>query len=72
MIDYIKVKDRSDLVRDKESQAILNTDLDGLNKYKQERDNRLKFAKIANEYEQLKNDVNEIKQMLKVLLERQQ
>lgn len=72
MIDYIKVKDRSDLVRDKESQAILNTDLDGLNKYKQERDNRLKFAKIANEYGQLKNDVNEIKQMLKVLLERQQ
>ena len=37
MNNYIKVKDRPDLVRDKGSKAILNTDLSSLDKYKQEK-----------------------------------
>lgn len=68
MSEYIKVKDYPNLVRDKKSNAILNTDRDSLNKYKEERDYQAKIKRVVEENDKLKNDVNEIKTLLYQIL----
>jgi len=68
MKKHLLVTDRKDLIRDADSKAILNTDPSLLNKYKEEREFKLKLVKVVDEQEQLKTDVTEIKQMLKDLL----
>jgi hypothetical protein len=70
MSEYIKVKDRPDLVRDAHSKAILNKDLNALNKYREERDFKMKLATVVEEHNDLKKDVSEIKDLLTKLLER--
>jgi hypothetical protein len=67
---YQGVYDHKDLLRDANSKAIVSRDLEGLNKYKEERALRLKLASIANDYDDLKSEVSEVKDMLKILLER--
>jgi hypothetical protein len=67
---FLKVKDHKDLLRDPNSKAIVNHDNEALNKYKEERALRLKLSGIANDYDQLKSEVSEIKDMLKLILER--
>ena len=69
-MEYMKVVDRKDLIRDKNSKAILTHDSDTLNKYKEDRALRLKLASIAQDYDGLRNEVGEIKDMLRTLLER--
>ena len=68
MTDFLKVKDNRDLVRQKQSNAILNTNLKELNKYKEEREEKMKLKRLADESEQMKNDIQEIKSLLKQLL----
>jgi len=63
---YLKVRNHPNLVRDKESNAILNVDDISLNKYKQERE---QFLKLKRENDQLKKDVTDIKEMLLKLME---
>jgi len=70
MSEYVKVKDRSDLVRDMNSKAILNKDLNALNKYREERDFKLRLANVVEEHNNLKKDVSEIKDLLTKILER--
>jgi hypothetical protein len=77
MTDYLKVKDHPNLVRDKKSNAILNTDQTALNKYKEERERLLKIKNAVDDTEMLKKDmaqtkqdINEIKQMLIKLMEK--
>ena len=70
MNDYLKVKDRPDLIRDMNSKAILNKDLNALNKYREERDFKMKLANVVEEHKDLKKDVSEIKDLLNKLLER--
>lgn len=66
--EILKVRDHADLIRDAKNKAILSTDQSGLNKYKEERDFKLKMAKVAKEHETMKNDVVEIKELLKTLI----
>lgn len=68
MNEYVKVKDHPDLVRDVESNAILNTDLQALNKYKEEREFKLKLARVVKEHDDVKRDLADIKSMLSELL----
>lgn len=68
MADHLKVKDNKDLVRQRQSNAILNTNLKELNKYKEERDEKMKLKRLADESEQMKNDIQEIKSLLQQLL----
>jgi hypothetical protein len=65
---YLKVKDVQGLVRDKDSNAILNSDAIALNKYREEREQKRRIVSMLDEHETLKNDVSEIKEMLKTLL----
>lgn len=69
-MQYLKVKEHKNLVRDSNSKAIINKDSEALNKYREERELRLKLSNIANEYDTLKNEVSDMKDMLKTLLER--
>jgi len=68
MREYIKVKDHNNLLRDKSSKGIVNCDVNELNKYKQERDYKMKIARVVQEHDEMKNDLNEIKDMLRTLL----
>jgi hypothetical protein len=70
MSEYLKVKDRPDLVRDMHSKAILNKDVNALNKYREERDFKLRLANVVEEHNNLKKDVSEIKDLLTKILER--
>ena len=67
-MEYIKVKDHPDLVRDAGSNAILNIDNRALNKYKEEREEKRRLLNIMRENENLRGEVDEMKQMLKALL----
>lgn len=62
--EYIKVQNKPDLVRDKKSNAILNTDIEGLNKYKQERESRLKQENLLIDFNNQKNEISEIKDQM--------
>jgi hypothetical protein len=76
-MDFIKVKDHPNLIRDKRSNAILNTDKEALNKYKEERERLLKIKNAVDEtpnlkkdLEKTKQDVAEIKLMLQKIMEK--
>ena len=47
----MKVIENPDLVRTKENSAIINTNLEALNKYKEEREQRRKLNEIAQDYD---------------------
>ena len=67
-MEYMKVKDHPGLVRDPESQAILN-----INKTEIEiaRERKKLRKQKENEFEELKNEVSEIKGLLLKLIEKQ-
>lgn len=73
MRDYIKVKDSHTLLRDQESNAIVNN-----SKYEYENYMRLKrqrekendkVSNMENEINNLKSDVSEIKDLLKTIIQ---
>lgn len=66
--NYMKVVDNHDLVRHKGSKAILNVNEKELTKYRQERDEKMKLRRLAEESEQMKSDIEEIKFLLKQLI----
>jgi len=66
---YIKVQDRRDVVRDSTSKAVLNIDNDGLVAYKARRDRERTLDNMIAEVNDLRNDVSEIKQLLRKFLE---
>lgn len=68
MTEIFKVKDNKDLVRLKESKAILNVNSNELDKYKQDRDEKMKLKNFIEESAQMKNDIDEIKSLLRQLI----
>lgn len=68
--DFLKVRDNPDLVRERKSKAVLNTNQAELNKYKQLRDEKLKMRTLIERQEAVESDILEIKSLLKQLLER--
>ena len=68
-MERLKVEN-SHLVRDSYSKALLSTDKSGLDKYLREKKKKeVEQAKFA-EIDSLKNEVNELKDMVKELLQR--
>ena len=70
MRHFVKVKNNPNLVRDAYSQAILNTNARAWEQFKKAREERLKTKTIIQDYETLKNDVNEMKEILKKVLDK--
>jgi uncharacterized HAD superfamily protein len=68
---HINVKNHAGLVREKDSTAILNVDSNEYQKYISQRQNRLKSREkmdnVERELASLKDDINEIKFLLKAL-----
>ena len=69
---YLKVQGNDGLVRDVESNAIINTNNNDYNNYLEQRNSALskrdEIARQANEINIIKSDINDIKQMLLSLL----
>ncbi len=63
-MEKLKIVDNEDLVRDVKSQAVLNTDMTALEKYraKRKRDNEISHS--LEEMKSLKTEVAELKEML--------
>jgi len=70
MKKYIKVLDHNELLRDVNSKGIINIDNTAMNSYKQEREFKLKLKKIVNDYDRMKSDIEELKILIKKLLEK--
>jgi len=67
MTQYIKVEGHDNLVRDKQTGAILNKDSSSYQSYMRQKQVKLSER---NEIEKLKSEVGEIKDMLKVIIEK--
>jgi len=65
MTKYIKIENEQDLVKDSETGAILNTNLDSLSAYKAK---RKRDAEMQNRVDKMESDIGDIKSMLKELL----
>jgi len=67
-MSYIKIEKHTQLVRDTETNAILNSDQTALINYKAARTKRLKkneeFDRMKNEIDTIRSDLNEIKMLL--------
>jgi predicted transcriptional regulator len=68
---YIKVKDKNNLIRDSDSNAIINTDIKGYEEYesnyKRLYNQNQRIDKIETNVNQIKDDLNEIKTLLRNL-----
>jgi len=67
-MNHVKVKDAEELVRDINSSAILNTDNNSLKSYKMKRKRETQIDTMLIEHEELKKDINEIKNLLRSLV----
>tara|TARA_B100001063_G_C16570570_1_gene455628 strand:+ start:60 stop:266 length:207 start_codon:yes stop_codon:yes gene_type:complete len=67
MTNYIKVEGHDNLVRDRETGAIVNNDSSSYKAYMRQKQVKLSEK---NEIEKLKTEVGEIKDMLKVIIEK--
>jgi len=76
MNDYLKVKDNDALLRDRKSNAIVNDSKYEYDKYmrlkRQKQDEMNRVNKIEDEVDTIKNDVNEIKNLLKSFIDKMQ
>ena len=72
-MDYIKVKDHTNLVRDQKTQAILNIDMKEYKNYmkiKQLKDNESnRVKKLESDVSGMKDDLNDIKNLLRSLID---
>ena len=65
-MNHLKVKDNDHLYRDVNTGAIINTDNSSFEKYKR---SKLKFQNMEHELNYLKEEISEIKDLLKQLVQ---
>ena len=63
-MSYKIIKEDNNLVRDEETNAVLNTNISALEAYKLQRDKQRKVDNVVSDVENLKNDLKDIKNML--------
>jgi hypothetical protein len=70
-MEYIRVKDKNNLVRDTYSNGIVNTDYENYKKYvdsyKRKMEESKRIQNLESELGNIKNDLNEIKSLLRNL-----
>jgi len=67
---YAKVKENSELIRDMNSKAVLNTNQTALQAYKKKREKQNEIQSAVNDINSLKQDVNELKTLMQRILEK--
>lgn len=65
---YKIIKEDTNLIRDEENNAVLNTNVNGLEAYKKQRDKQRKVDNMVNDVDKLKTDLKDIKNLLEQLL----
>ena len=65
---YKIIKDNTNLIRDEDNNAILNTNINGLEAYKKQRDKQRKVDNMVDDVDKLKNDLKDIKNLLEKIL----
>ena len=60
--------EKEDFLRDHINNALINTNVNAYKQYVQQRESQKKVVGIEQEVDALKNDVNEIKEMLMILI----
>lgn len=68
MTDYLKIEDAPDLVKDKVSGAVLNTNTRALEAYRRQREKLGKVDKLEMKVETLQQNINELKSLLVAVL----
>ena len=68
--EFYKVRDHDHLIKNSDSKAVLSVNTRGLDKYREERERLLKLSSVLDRTDKLEDDVTEIKNMLKQLLEK--
>ena len=66
-MNKLKIENHEDLLRDTTSNAVINNDVSALENYRKRRKAK---REMVNDVDNLKNDVQEIKELLKQLLEK--
>jgi len=69
-MSYVKVEGESHLVRDEQSQAILNNNAEAYKMYKARRAKQKEGQTYNNEFNELKQEVAELKQLLLEIAQR--
>jgi len=64
MMDKLKIEDNEALVRDVKTNAVLNTDLDSLYKYKMKRKKEKEAENLKHDVASLKDEMASIKELL--------
>lgn len=67
---YVPVEGNPNLVRDMKSKAIINTNAEALQAYKKARAHRQRLDSMMDEFEEMKSDLSDIKNLLKALVEK--
>lgn len=62
--------DNPSYVRDLTSTAVINTDSESFETYKQAREEKLKIRQLSNDVQNMKDELGEIKQLLLKVLEK--
>lgn len=60
--------DYDDFCRDTQTNAIINTNVEKIRQYKQQRESLMKMQNLVSDVEVLKQDMSEIKSMLQLLV----
>lgn len=68
-MNTVKIKDNEDLIRDTRSNAVLNTDMTSLEKYRARRE---KDRQMQNDVDELKSKMSNIEALLQQLVNREQ
>lgn len=66
--DYYKITNNSNLLRHTTSKGVVNNDLEGLRKYREERDRMKKINSLATEQQNLKTQISDINNKLELIL----
>ena len=70
MTKIAKVKESPNLVRDLSSQAILNTDRNGLIAYKKAREKQQEINSAVDDINNMKQDINDLKTLMQRILDK--
>ena len=65
-----KVKDVPGLVRDVTNQAVLSTDIDGLEAYRRKRNKQQELDAALSDINNMKSDIDQIKSLMQRLLDK--
>ena len=68
-VDYVKIDNKS-MLRDMKSKALINTDIDQLKAYRDKKQTMKTMREAIEEINSTKKEVAEIKEMLKLILDR--